>query len=100
MHVHLIRHGQTNWNAIRRAQGQSDSVLTDLGKKQAAALGEEISHYEITEVFCSSSVRTRQTSDELFANTEPNISYLDNLREIFLGPWEGRMYDDIEQDTP
>ena len=100
MHVHLIRHGQTDWNAIRRVQGQSESVLTDLGKKQAAALGEEISHYGINEVFCSSSVRTRQTTDELFVQTKPDISYMDNLREIFLGPWEGRMYDDIEQETP
>jgi broad specificity phosphatase PhoE len=100
MRVHIIRHGQTNWNAIRRVQGQSESVLTELGKKQATALGEDIKQHEVTDVYCSSSVRTRETCDALFPELKTNTSYLDNLREIYLGPWEGRMYDEIEQDTP
>lgn len=41
MELHLIRHGQTNWNEERRSQGQSDSVLTDLGIAQAKKLGEK-----------------------------------------------------------
>ena len=35
----MIRHGQTNWNEERRAQGQSDSVLTELGIKLGMSLG-------------------------------------------------------------
>ena len=100
MKLHLIRHGQTDWNAIRRVQGQSESVLTPLGKQQAAALGSEISQYNIKQVYCSSSVRTRETADQLFRNSPVQIKYLDDLREIFLGPWEGRLYDEIEVDAP
>ena len=38
MQLHLIRHGQTNWNEEKRIQGQSDSILTKLGVSQALSL--------------------------------------------------------------
>ena len=94
--LHLIRHGQTNWNEERRAQGQSDSKLTKIGKEQAVALGKKIKQIKFDKIFCSSSLRTRQTAELLFPNNTLNIEYLDSLREIFLGPWEGRLYQDIE----
>jgi len=98
--LHLIRHGQTDWNAIRRIQGQSESVLTPLGRQQAEALGVEITQHNINEAYCSSSVRTRETADKLFKNSNIKVNYLDDLREIHLGPWEGRLYDEIEVETP
>ena len=66
MELHLIRHGQTDWNEERRVQGQSDSQLTQLGINQAIALGERISAIKFDKVFCSSSLRTRQTAANLF----------------------------------
>ena len=59
MELHLIRHGQTDWNEERRVQGQSDSQLTQLGIDQAIALGERINNIEFDCVYCSSSLRTR-----------------------------------------
>ena len=100
MELHLIRHGQTNWNEERRAQGQSDSHLTTIGKQQATELGHRIRHLNFDKVFCSTSLRTRQTADRVFIDSNFQIEYLDSLREIFLGPWEGRLYDDIETKDP
>ncbi|NKB32931.1 MAG: histidine phosphatase family protein [Pseudomonadales bacterium] len=100
MDLHLIRHGQTDWNEERRVQGQSESRLTPLGEEQAIDLGKRIQSIEFTKVFCSSSLRTRQTADNLFQETNTDIEYIDSLREIFLGPWEGTLYDEIEQDEP
>ena len=37
--VLLIRHGQSEWNADGRWQGQADPPLTDLGRHQALARG-------------------------------------------------------------
>ena len=100
MELHLIRHGQTNWNEERRAQGQSDSKLTKIGKEQAVALGKKIKQIKFDKIFCSSSLRTRQTAELVFPKTELEIEYLDSLREIFLGSWEGKLYKDIEVENP
>ena len=100
MELHLIRHGQTNWNEERRAQGQSESELTYKGKVQALELGKKISHMKFDQIFCSSSLRTRQTAELIFPNQALNIQYLDSLKEIFLGSWEGRLYKDLEIANP
>ena len=35
----IIRHGETVWNAEHRFQGHGDSLLTETGRNQVAALG-------------------------------------------------------------
>ena len=35
--LYFIRHGQTEWNAIRRMQGQWNSDLNDTGRAQAVS---------------------------------------------------------------
>jgi probable phosphoglycerate mutase len=39
----LIRHGETDWNAVRRLQGHLDVPLNEEGMRQAAALGAALS---------------------------------------------------------
>lgn len=100
MRVHLIRHGQTNWNKEKRVQGHAESTLTPEGKQQAAALAPALKPYNIAKVYCSSSVRTRETAAILFAEPSPPIEYCDELREIFLGPWEGLLQSEIRELYP
>lgn len=100
MEIHLIRHGETNWNKERRVQGQSESQLTELGIQQAKELGLRIQHLEFDKIYCSSSLRTRQTAEHAFPESTTEINYLDELREIFLGPWEGHLYEDLAQKDP
>ena len=38
----LVRHGQSEWNAVKRWQGIADSPLTDLGRRQARAIGRSL----------------------------------------------------------
>ncbi len=100
MELHLIRHGQTDWNEERRVQGQSESQLTALGVEQARSLAQRIADLHLDIVYCSSSLRTRQTAEHLFADRDIAIRYLDSLREIALGPWEGTLYDDLQASDP
>ncbi len=90
--IHLIRHGETNWNKEKRIQGRSESTLTEQGKQQAAGLRLQLAGTRIDHVFCSSSVRTRETADILFQESNATIEYCDELREIFLGSWEGALW--------
>lgn len=100
MQLHLIRHGQTNWNEERRVQGQSESKLTELGKQQALELKERLLVFDFDAIYCSPSLRTRETAARLFPDFENRIEYLDSLREIDLGPWEGQLHDDIAKASP
>ncbi|MEX0840968.1 MAG: histidine phosphatase family protein, partial [Xanthobacteraceae bacterium] len=38
--LYYVRHGETDWNAGRRLQGQSDTPLNDSGRAQARRCGE------------------------------------------------------------
>ncbi|MGU4174521.1 phosphoglycerate mutase family protein, partial [Pseudomonas aeruginosa] len=42
MSIYLVRHGQTEFNAVRRWQGQVDSPLTELGRQQAMRMGRRL----------------------------------------------------------
>lgn len=45
LQVYLVRHGETQWNAERRIQGQSDSPLTAKGEQQAMQYGTDLRAY-------------------------------------------------------
>lgn len=42
MKVYIARHGLTDWNIARKAQGRSDIPLNETGKKQARELRDKI----------------------------------------------------------
>jgi len=93
-----------DFNRERRVQGTSnDSVLTDKGISQATALGVYISKRDrITRTFCSPLRRCRQTYAEISgggaANDNPGLpepTILENLKEIELKEWQGRLRNDI-----
>ena len=92
MRVLLVRHGQSQWNAARRLQGQADIGLSKLGKAQAGALRpvvEEIGHCRAVS---SDLARVRDTAHLIGADS-PRLTK--DLREIDVGDWTGRAIDDI-----
>lgn len=100
MKIHLIRHGETNWNAERRCQGQSESELTNRGEEQARNVRALIGSLGVGRVFVSSSLRTRQTARLCVGDLNLPTEYRDDLREIRLGPWEGRLWSELQEEQP
>jgi broad specificity phosphatase PhoE len=98
--LHLIRHGETNWNAEGRIQGQMESVLSELGEHQARELQKNLRDYRFDHVFCSSSTRARQTAKLALGHIDRPFDYKDSLREIYLARWEGQLYEEIEATDP
>ncbi len=98
--LHIVRHGQTDWNAIRRVQGQRDSELNDIGRQQAADVRDQLQSMDFAAVFVSPLLRTRQTADILCAERNNELHYIDDLKEMGLGEWETHMWDDVREAWP
>lgn len=60
----LIRHGQSEWNALRRWQGQADPPLSELGRQQAAAAAARL---DPVDVVAASTLQRSRVSAEIIA---------------------------------
>jgi broad specificity phosphatase PhoE len=103
----IIRHGQTDWNAEYRLQGQKDIPLNALGRRQATGNGHLLKAVAVDLTgysFVSSPLsRARETTERvrLAAGLDPDGYALDErLREICFGDWEGRTLEEIRAVTP
>ncbi|RLQ87441.1 histidine phosphatase family protein [Notoacmeibacter ruber] len=106
--IYLIRHGQTDWNAESRLQGQTDRPLNETGKAQALAngrslgnhLGETVGAY----IFVSSPMlRTCQTMRLLrqgMGLPEDDFRTDPRLKELSFGAWEGSTFEELERREP
>lgn len=84
MHLYMIRHGQSYVNLRSWKNGNTDEGLTDLGKRQAAALAAWLPGklFEIDALYCSTMKRTRETAAPLLEAYDTPIRYDDRLREV------------------
>jgi probable phosphoglycerate mutase len=87
--VHLVRHGQSEWNEARRVQGQQDPPLTPLGLSQAAGAAESLRDRPLTAVLSSDLARARQTAEPIAAAHGLPVVVDSRLREQGLGVLEG-----------
>ena len=91
----LARHGQSVSNAVRRFQGVQDVALSELGERQAEALGQAIRRLPIAAVYTSPLERARRTAEIAAAGLGVPLTPVDDLRELSLGDWEGRTVEEI-----
>ena len=98
--IYFVRHGRTEWNAIRRMQGQWNSNLDDLGRQQADVSGRLLAGCNIEAMFASPLDRTRQTAALINRYLQLPIVFDDRLKEWDCGDWSGYLYADIETRWP
>jgi len=85
----LVRHGETDWNAEGRLQGHTDRPLTDVGRRQAAQLADELAGHGIAAVYASDLARARETAEIVAARLGLPVRLDPGLREKNWGTWEG-----------
>lgn len=96
LNLYFVRHGQTEWNKDKRLQGKQDSELTQIGVKQAIALGEHLAKkgIKIDKYYSSPQKRAYDTAKLISRGEE--VTKRENLCEIGFGEWEGRRLEDIK----
>ncbi|WP_353097127.1 histidine phosphatase family protein [Tissierella praeacuta] len=96
--IFLIRHGQSEWNKLNLVQGQQDTMLTDLGKRQAMKLGNRLMTENIDRVYTSDLSRAYTTAKLISDIIDKPLISNEALREINFGPWEGLDIQKIRED--
>lgn len=100
--LYIVRHGETDWNAERRYQGQADIPLNAKGRLQARRNGEALGALmpAIADAdFVSSPLgRARETMNILRTalGLAPDLFRLDGrLKELNYGHWEGKLQSEL-----
>ncbi len=91
---YYVRHGQTDWNLVRKLQGSSDIALNDTGIAQAHEAKNMLGDTNISAIFCSPLMRARKTAEIINEKLNCQITELDGLREWHFGAAEGSTYFD------
>lgn len=85
----LVRHGETDWNAEGRLQGQLDVGLNAMGRAQAAALARRLAGARFEAIFSSDLSRARDTADAVAQALGLTVETTPALRERFFGAFQG-----------
>ena len=96
-----LRHGETDWNAAQRIQGQLDVPLNARGQQQARLLAQALAEAGPIDVLYSSDLsRAASTAGALAALTGQTVVIDSNLRERGFGVFEGATYAEVDQRWP
>lgn len=95
MRLLLVRHGLTLSNVQGRYTGQSDVPLTEVGKRQAEAVGKRLSTETLDVIVSSDLQRARDTANAIARHHNLPVWNDADLREASLGEWEGLTYREV-----
>ena len=105
--IYITRHGQTDWNVEQRVQGQVDTDINAIGRRQAKANGRKLAlmvpDSSAFTFIASPMRRTRETMEIIRAEMGlPRDGYKVDPRlvEIHFGDWQGSTFRELEEAKP
>jgi broad specificity phosphatase PhoE len=96
----LIRHAQSEWNALGRWQGHADPPLSPLGRTQAEALAESFGFDRVDALYVSDLRRAVETAMPLAKKLGLEATIDPVFRELDVGRWSGLVREEIEAREP
>ncbi len=96
----MLRHGQTEYNAGSRMQGQLDTDLSDLGREQAVAAAEVLAKRQPLLIVSSDLRRALDTAVALGDRSGQPVRIDTRLRETHLGDWQGMTHVEVDAAAP
>lgn len=98
--VFLVRHGATDWNIEKRAQGTADIPLAEAGRLQAIHTANELEAFDVDAVYSSDLQRARDTALAIAARHGLEVIEDPDFSEIDQGEWTGLPVDEIKSRWP
>jgi broad specificity phosphatase PhoE len=98
--VALARHGQTEYNAVRRFQGHLPVALDAVGRAQAQELARVAAQREWATLICSPLARARETAEIVGAAIGHYPIEDARFAETDCGDWTDRFFDDVQAAEP
>lgn len=95
----LVRHGESEWNAAGRWQGQADPPLSDEGRAQAGR-AIAVARGLCDRIACSDLRRAHDTAHIIGAAIELSVAIDADLRERDIGAWSGLTMAEVEAGWP
>lgn len=89
MNIFVVRHGQTEWNVMKKMQGSADIELNEKGLSQASDTADMLKDSAFDIIFCSPLKRAIQTAEIINDDRGLNIVFGERLRERNYGEFEG-----------
>jgi glucosyl-3-phosphoglycerate phosphatase len=96
----LLRHGQTEYNAGDRMQGQLDTDLSELGRLQAKSAAKSLAERAPAAIVSSDLRRALDTATALGEHTGLTVTTDTRLRETHLGEWQGLTHIQVDERDP
>lgn len=104
MILYFVRHGETDWNVKKKIQGKTDVPLNENGKQQAKELADMLLErkkegaFQVVRAYTSPQLRAAQTAQAAAIALDIPCIAADGLREMDMGDWEGRRWEDITEE--
>jgi broad specificity phosphatase PhoE len=103
---YFVRHGETDWNAERRLQGQLDIPLNDVGRLQSAQSGSTLggliaagrkvpAHFAFISSPLSRARETMEILRDVLGLARGGYTVAPRLAELSFGRWEGLTYPEV-----
>ena len=87
--IYVVRHGETEWNALNKVLGRTDMPLNAKGIEQAHEVARSLKGLKIDVILCSPLCRARQTADAVSEELGIRYKIDDRLTEQDFGSFEG-----------
>lgn len=100
----IVRHGESaperEDRPFPKVDGHGDPELSPAGREQAIRVAERLEHEDVSTIYVTTLQRTAQTAAPLATRLglEPRVE--PDLREVFLGEWEGTFRRNIAEGHP
>lgn len=96
----FVRHGQSEWNAARRIQGQIDIDLDEVGRQQVQRVVRRLAAEPITAIYSSPLLRAKATAEALARQVALPVQVDARLMEYDFGVMSGLTWNEVAENHP